>query len=989
MTESPAAEDGPLAQFCLSLKMLRQQSGLSCVQLARSMSPELAKWGKTLSATRINEIENGRKIKGAPDGDVVRVWVRICRGEAERKGRPVSVPTLPAFWEKELERLADALATEQPTPLWRSEHRSADPNGQRLTQLLRSPTVPPVDEVHRTPSYYLDPARRVVEFAPRPELAVLTRWCGHAAQQFVRVVHGPGGTGKTRLGIELGVTLARDPDWIVGQLPTRSLGLLPELGELLGEIRPQARVLLCIDDAEDWAAALPEFLVRLHTTGGPDVRIILLARTVGPWWRKLIDDPDVGNSIDAEPITLGDIADEGDRRTLLTDAYKHFHLAVTGRGPESVPPVLTEASAGDHSILALHAAALSVVLHEKEHHAPPNRIDPRGPLHGVLRHERQWWAKWIRSQRRAAESTAAQAEDVIDRILVVPALYPAGSARQAEQILRHALDSSKDDAEFAHRCTTALHEVYPSTAPHSGRFWDPLRPNRLGETLIVDLAASERTTEQFIELICRPFSAGATELQAAYAMGVLADAAGLPDHSPGNPPIPARDRVVDGVRALLRRFPETFVPAACAVAAKLAAPEPIIQIIESHFAPASAEAARRAAEHLPSDRPECARLAVTLWEHHLRSLDDDCGPEERAWACLRLAEAYDATAAADAALASARKAVDHYTEAIASGRHDHLADLAAARSLVADLAHEAGHDTEARAQITHAINDYRNLIGAGQTHHLRSLYWAEAFRIRTSRTSPTGQELGALFDREDELRRELNEFITGCLPETPAPQASSDNREWYPHGTEPILIPVGHSVGPLFTPESGRPDSYEIRFADGIFGLGHEELRVWALAHGDPTTIIEDPPRRDRIKHEARELTPEKVDENIDTLLEFGLLVELSRQDAEQSRSFAYRHQIEPLGIGLGNSADAPHSFRIGLPGTPLVTVTYDVYHLWMFAHRHASLWDAIEYMVTDRREEGMARIGVETDPHRLLNTLLHTLPALIATSTAYIDRVR
>lgn len=209
------------------------------------------------------------------------------------------------------------------------------------------------------------------------------------------------------------------------------------------------------------------------------------------------------------------------------------------------------------------------------------------------------------------------------------------------------------------------------------------------------------------------------------------------------------------------------------------------------------------------------------------------------------------------------------------------------------------------------------------------------------------------------------------------------------HAMATLLVPVGHSVGPLFTPSGEQdPDSYEIRFADGIFSIDHEELRVWALAHGDPATITGGAPSRARIIREASELAENTVNQVIDRLCDVGLLVEYESRTS-QARDFAYRHQVEPLAIGLGNTVDTPWYFQIGLPGTPRVMVGHDAYHLWMFSHRHASLWDACEYVATDRREEAVARAGIETDPDRILTHFLDALPAMIATSCAYVDRVR
>ncbi|MGH3545194.1 MAG: hypothetical protein ACRDPW_04650 [Mycobacteriales bacterium] len=203
------------------------------------------------------------------------------------------------------------------------------------------------------------------------------------------------------------------------------------------------------------------------------------------------------------------------------------------------------------------------------------------------------------------------------------------------------------------------------------------------------------------------------------------------------------------------------------------------------------------------------------------------------------------------------------------------------------------------------------------------------------------------------------------------------------------LVPVGHSVGPLFTPQGEQdPDSYEIRYADGIFSIDHEELRVWLLTHGDPATIIDDPPSRERVIRKASELEENTTNQIIDRLCDVGLLVEFESRTG-QARDFAYRHQVEPIAVGLGNTPDTPWYFQIGLPATPRVMVSHDAYHIWTFAHRHASLWEACEYVAADKRAEAIARAGSDADPDRVLAHFLDALPAMIATSCAYVDRVR
>jgi hypothetical protein len=122
--ESTAEEDRPLQQFCAALKTLRTESGLTCERLARLMAPDLATRGRSASTGRVNEIENGRNISRAPNLDLVLEWVRVCRAEAARQKRPLSVSTDLVYWEAQHERLVEELAL---APRWQRETSRSSP----------------------------------------------------------------------------------------------------------------------------------------------------------------------------------------------------------------------------------------------------------------------------------------------------------------------------------------------------------------------------------------------------------------------------------------------------------------------------------------------------------------------------------------------------------------------------------------------------------------------------------------------------------------------------------------------------------------------------------------------------------------------------------------------------------------------------------------------------------------------------------------------
>lgn len=206
-----------------------------------------------------------------------------------------------------------------------------------------------------------------------------------------------------------------------------------------------------------------------------------------------------------------------------------------------------------------------------------------------------------------------------------------------------------------------------------------------------------------------------------------------------------------------------------------------------------------------------------------------------------------------------------------------------------------------------------------------------------------------------------------------------------------VVFPVGHFAGPMYTEVAAtEPESCEIRFREGVFSLSAQEYAVWAVAHGDPEQVSVRANTRTAIEIAASNAGVPDPGTVFGTLVDDGLLtVTTARPD--RLRAFAQRHQIRPLALGLGNSADNLATFQIGLPNAPRVAVGYDVYHLWLFAHQKDNLWEAVRTVGAEAAEANAAdRAGsrIIEDPDELLAGLVAALPVLLSTSCVYLDRV-
>ncbi len=210
-----------------------------------------------------------------------------------------------------------------------------------------------------------------------------------------------------------------------------------------------------------------------------------------------------------------------------------------------------------------------------------------------------------------------------------------------------------------------------------------------------------------------------------------------------------------------------------------------------------------------------------------------------------------------------------------------------------------------------------------------------------------------------------------------------------------LVVPVGHFAGPMYTStETEVPESFEVRFRDGVFSLSAEEYAVWAVSHGDPEKVSKQPQSRPVVETAAKAAGVEEPGPVFDSLIEDGLLVSVM-PTGNSGRAFAQQHQMMPLALGLGNSAQKPAEFQIGLPNAPRVSVGYDVYHMWLFCHRQPTLWEAISTIAKEAEEansedataDAEDKVELVSDPDVLLKALLAALPVLISTSCVFIDR--
>jgi tetratricopeptide (TPR) repeat protein len=167
-------------------------------------------------------------------------------------------------------------------------------------------------------------------------------WCLSGEPAAGRLIHGPGGLGKTRLMIETAAQL-RDQGWTAGFLDRAHKRQALEERVLHGD---DSGLLLVVDDAEGRRQEVIELAALLATApGARPLRLVLLARS-GDWWERLREErPEVQrlfrrDAAQVDTQALLPIADAGQRRALFQDAVRAFWpiLAKQGFRKPSQPP---------------------------------------------------------------------------------------------------------------------------------------------------------------------------------------------------------------------------------------------------------------------------------------------------------------------------------------------------------------------------------------------------------------------------------------------------------------------------------------------------------------------------------------------------------------------------------------------------------------------------------------------------------------------------
>jgi hypothetical protein len=629
----------------------------------------------------------------------------------------------------------------------------------RVMDFPARPAALTVEQARAQPSRLLVARYEVVPFAGRAGLlAELSGWLREDGAASVRLIHGPGGQGKSRLAAQL--ARGHAAAWAVWQARQASPASRdPAPLKMPGDV---AGVLMVVDYADQWAPShLQALITDVHTLAGRwpgamPLRVLLLARAAGFWWDALEQLLDVDYGIPATAQGLSPLGGEVERGELFAAARDQFAVTLgvgdAGRAASAVPPAgLDEPAFGP--VLTVHMAALAAVEAGRRGEQAP--ADPARISAYLLKRERAHWQQW----HARADHPLPTPPEVMSRAAYTGTLTGPLSHAQGIQALTRAQIASA--AEAASQILTDHAKCYPPQ--DAANVLEPLYPDRLGEDLIALTTPVQQAGAAPGDLAAFADPWAVTAVPALLTPAL--------DEQPAAWLAPAMTRLIETARRwphvatgllypLVRAQPRLVLQAGGAAIAALAAlPDVDIAVLEA------VEACRPPHRHVDLDTG-IAALVDRLIAHHLAVSDNlvvHAGLQDTLGLLLSNAGLYQqARKATSKAVRIWRLLAEHdrgaYLPGLAASLNNHVLRLA-----------EAGRRNEAVPVAEEAVQLSRELVQLDRDRHLDDL--AAALNNYALRLSDVGRwsEAVAVSEEAIQLAREL----AGLSPETYLPRLAA------------------------------------------------------------------------------------------------------------------------------------------------------------------------------------------------------------------------
>jgi len=363
---------------------------------------------------------------------------------------------------------------------------------QRPLYLLRnwSPANRPDQRwLRAVPSRMLNAAFGVVGFTGRKEpLAGLHDWLDTSGRLGIRWLHGPGGSGKSRLAARLAAEAAA-AGWKVITAVHGSGAVLPPPGSQDLRTDRAVGILLIADYADRWPLPDLGWLMAngaLHRDARP-TRILLIGRTDSLWPAVRAGSADLGAAYTDQAVpALGPIAD----RQIMFDAGRDSFAVVYDLDPARVHPPI----ALDHPdlglALSLHVAALVAVDAAARARSTPSELAAMSSY--LLDREQRHWQDRYDQGRKDNRPTAYRtpARTMNQAVFTAALTGPVAPPTAVKALTPDEAPNGDGDQPAAETVLRDHARIYPAaigddrSGPDGRSVLEPIYPDRLAEDLV-------------------------------------------------------------------------------------------------------------------------------------------------------------------------------------------------------------------------------------------------------------------------------------------------------------------------------------------------------------------------------------------------------------------------------------------------------------------------------------------------------------------------